>query len=313
MLGKTAGGIFWLFRYLERSENMARLIEAGMRIALTRSGQSTNEWQSLIDTVGAKPGFEAKHDDYSAQNVVDYLLREKANSASVRVMLEGARNNGRTARTAMTREVWEAINDCHFVVGGALARPIKMAELPKILGTIRQSSALVRGALHGTMLRNDVFNFARLGTFVERADNTARIMDVKYYVLLPSVAYVGSSLDNVQWDTILRSLSAQRAYRWLNPGETVPIDIARFLVLDQRFPRSLAFCVKKIMENLTHLRDDYAMEVPSLTLSETLHYDMQKRSIEDIFDNGLHEFVLDYLAQMRRLAAQIELDYRFQG
>lgn len=313
MLGKTAGGIFWLFRYLERSENMARLIEAGMRIALTRLGQSANEWQSLIDTVGAKYGYEAKHSDYSAQLVVDYLLREKDNPASVRIMLENARNNGRLARTAMTREVWEAINDCHFVVGAALAKPIKMAELPKILETIRQSSALVRGALHGTMLRNDVFNFARLGTFVERADNTARIMDVKYYVLLPSVAYVGSSLDNVQWDTILRSLSAQRAYRWLNPGETVPVDIARFLVLDQRFPRSLAFCIKKTMENLTHLRDDYAMEVPSLTMAENLHYDMQKRTIEDIFENGLHEFVLDYLGQMRRLSGQIELDYRFQG
>ncbi len=313
MLGKTAGGIFWLFRHLERSENMARLIEAGMRIALTRSGQSANEWQSVIYTVGAKPGYEAKHNDYSAQGVVNYLLRDRDNPASVRAMLESARNNGRLARTAITREVWEAINDCHLVVGEALAKPIKMAELPKLLGTIRQSSALVRGALHGTMLRNDVFNFARIGTFLERADNTARIMDVKYYVLLPSVAYVGSSLDNVQWDTILRSLSAQRAYRWLNPGETVPLDIARFLVLDQRFPRSLAFCVKKTMENLSYLRDDYDMEVPSLSLAETLYKEMQGLTIEGIFDNGLHEFVLSYLDTMRRLAAQIEIDYRFRG
>ena len=313
MLGKTAGGIFWLFRYLERSENTARLLEAGMRIALTRSGQSANEWQSIIQTAGAKSAFEAKHDEYRAPLVVDFMLRDKGNPSSVRSMLESARNNGRLARTALTREVWEGTNSCYIEVGAALAKPIRMAELPQLLELIRQSSALVRGALHGTMLRIDVFNFARLGTFLERADNTARILDVKYYVLLPSVAYVGSSLDNVQWDTILRSLSAQRAYRWLNPGETVPLDIARFLVLDQRFPRSLAFCIKKTAENLTHLRDDYAMEVPSMTQAENLHYWMQCQSIESIFENGLHEFVLDYLEKMRRLAEQVAIDYRFQG
>jgi uncharacterized alpha-E superfamily protein len=314
MLGRTAGGIYWMFRYLERSENMARLIEAGLRIALTRGGKAIDEWRSLVTTVGMRDLYEAKHgEDFSATRVIDFLLRERDGNNSVVCMLEDARNNGRASRAMITREVWEALNDCYLVVRDALQRPVAQSELPKVLGLIRQHSALVRGALHGTMLRNEVFNFARVGTFAERADNTARILDVKYYVLLPSVSYIGGALDNVQWETILRSLSAQRAYRWLNPGETVPLDIARFLILDRRFPRSLAFCMMKMSENLGYLAQDYGKEHPCHHLLEAMNEQMRSKTIEEIFESGLHEFVVEFLELNRRLAGQIEIDYRFSN
>ncbi|MEM7142330.1 MAG: alpha-E domain-containing protein, partial [Actinomycetota bacterium] len=229
MLGRTAGGLYWMFRHLERSENTARLIEAGMRIALTRSDDVEKEWESVVTTAGQRDAYLERHERFEAPLVIDYLLRDRSNPSSVRSVVEAARANAREVRTALTREVWEATNDAWLTLRDALARPVLQRELPTVLGQIRQESAIVRGALHGTMLRNDIYNFCRIGTFMERADNTARILDVKYYVLLPSANYVGSSLDNVQWETILRSVSAQRAYRWRSAGEASAVGIADFL------------------------------------------------------------------------------------
>ena len=208
-----------MFRFLERSENTARLVEAGFRIALTRSSDSETEWKSVVTTAAVKAGYQSKYDTFNGPNVVDYLLRDPDNPSSVISVVESARTNARMVRTALTTEVWEAVNENWMTVKALLKRPVRETELPSILGTIRQQSALVRGALHGTMLRNDIYDFARLGTFLERADNTARIIDVKYYTLLPSASFVGSSLDNVQWETILRSVSAHRAFRWLDESE----------------------------------------------------------------------------------------------
>lgn len=194
-----------------------------------------------------------------------------------------------------------------------LSRPIGESELPDALGTIRQQSALVRGALHGTMLRNDIYDFARLGTFLERADNTSRILDVKYYVLLPSASFVGSSLDNVQWETILRSVSAQRAYRWLNQGDNNPVWIADFLIRDRRLPRSLAFCYAKIVDNLNYLADDYGTRHSCHDSAHTIYDQLRENSIESIFETGLHEFLVEFIRLNAELGVQIEQDYRFFG
>ena len=183
--------------------------------------------------------------------------------------------------------------------------------LTDVLGTIRQQSGLVRGALHGSMLRNDIYNFTRLGTFIERADNTARILDVKYYVLLPSVSHVGSSLDNVQWETILRSVSGLRAYRWLHGGEITPTGIAEFLILDRQMPRSLSFCFNKIVENLGHLASNYGQRHPSHEMADKMLTRFSNTSITSIFDQGLHEYIEDFLRDSNSLGLQIERDFRF--
>lgn len=313
MLGRTAGGIFWMFRYLERCENMARLLEAGHRMALTRNTGSDEEWRSVVTTAGLQSGYESRYDDYSAAHVVNYLLRDKANPTSVLAMLETARHNARMTRTALTREVWEATNIFWMRMTEALARPVRETDLPGLIAMIRQQSAQVRGALHGSMLRIDVYNFARLGTFLERADSTARILDVKYYVLLPSLSFVGSSLDNVQWETILRSVSAEHAFRWLNAGDTRPVGVAEFLILDERFPRSLAFCYQKLFGNLCYLEKDYGQRMPSHDLADEIHNGLQTRSIDAIFESGLHEFLTEFMTCNARLAGQIERDYRFYG
>ncbi len=311
MLGTTAGRIFWMFRYLERSENITRLIEAGLRIALTRSNEAESEWASILTTVGAKDAFLERHDRFDGPNVVDFLLRDPANGSSVMSVIGSARNNARQVRPALTREVWESTNDTWLRSSTALERPVADTDLPKVLGLIRQESAIVRGSLHGTMLRNDVYDFARLGTFVERADNTARILDVKYYVLLPSTRHVGSQLDNTQWEGILRSLAAQRSYRWKSGARPDSRGIAEFAILDRRMPRSLAFCYAKIKSNLGYLGDEYGQLTESHELAARLGRCVEDRTIEDIFDEGLHEFLKSCIDDTNTLARQIELDYRF--
>lgn len=313
MLGRTAGGIFWMFRYLERSENMARLVEAGHRMALTRGLGSDEEWRSVVMTAGLRKSYEARFDDYAPQHVVNFLLRDKTNPASVYSMLESARQNARMTRTALTREVWEATNIFWMRVKEAMARPVRETDLPGLIAMIRQQSAQVRGALHGSMLRIDVYNFARLGTFLERSDNTARILDVKYYVLLPSLSFVGEALDNVQWETILRSVSAEHAFRWLNAGGTKPVGVAEFLICDRRFPRSLAFCYEKLHGNLRYLEQDYGFRVPAHDVADTIHSQLTSRPIESIFESGLHEFLSEFMTQNGNLAGEIERNYRFYG
>ena len=231
-----------MFRSLERAENTARLIEAGFRIALTRSTDPASEWRSVIVTSAAQSGYEAKHDGYDSARVTDYLLRDTSNPSSVLSVIKQARDNARLVRTALTTEVWGAVNETWMLLTDVLKEPVPETDLPEILSIIRQQSALVRGALHGTMLRNDIYDFARIGTFIERADSTARIIDVKYYALLPSPNLVGSRMDNVQWEMLLRSVSAHRSFRWATDGETTSANIANFLILDRRMPRSLAYC-----------------------------------------------------------------------
>ncbi len=313
MLGRTAGGLYWMFRYLERSENIARLVEAGFRIAMTSAGAATDEWASVIDTAGVRSGFLARHDRFDASNVIEFLLRDANGGASVVSVIAAARTNARMVRTALTREVWEATNECWMVLKETLSRPVRERDLPAVLGAIRQQSALVRGALHGTMLRNDIFDFARIGTFIERADSTARILDVKYYVLLPSAMHVGTSVDNVQWETVLRSVSAQRAYRWLNEGEANPASIADLLVLDGRMPRSLAFCCAKIVDNLGYLATDYGERHACHDQAQDLLARLKTTSIQRIIESGLHEFIVDFLRDANALGKQIEQDYRFHG
>ncbi|MBU6268085.1 MAG: alpha-E domain-containing protein [Sphingomonadales bacterium] len=311
MLGRTAYGIFWMFRYLERAENTARLLEAGFRMALTRGSQSDDEWRSLLTTLGLAAAYDARHDETTGPLVSNFVLRDRDNPASVLAMIGNARTNARMVRTAITREVWEATNEAWMGLGDALARPVRMANLTDVLGLVRRQAMLVRGALEGTMLRNEIFNFARIGNAVEAADNTARILDVKYHVLLPSVAWVGSTLDNAQWEMMLRSVAGERVFRWLNAGTLDPRGIAEFLICDGRFPRSLAYSYGKLASNMNALAREHGAALQSHALLDKAVSTLRARSIGEIFDFGLHEFLTGFVADNRRIADAIAADYRF--
>ncbi len=307
MLGRTARGLFWMFRSLERAENTARLLEAGWHMALTRS----NEWESIVETAGMGADYREKHTEYTSSDVINYMLRDTDNPSSIMNTIAQARSNAREVRTALSSEVWEATNECWMAIKEKLARPVSARNLHETLSTIRYRTSVVRGALHGTMLRTDIYNFCRLGTFIERADNTARILDVKYYILLPSASFVGSSIDNAQWEVILRCVSGERAFRWLFSGEGDSREISEFLILDERMPRSLLFCISTVHKNLVQLERSYEERYPSQNRAAEMRKTFEASSIEGILQDGLHEFLRGFISQNMQLAATIETDFRF--
>ena len=312
MLGKTANGLFWMYRYLERAENTARLLAAGQRMALTRGqDQADQEWRSILTTLGLRQGYETHFDNYAGANVCDFVLRSRHNPENVLSMVERARTNARVCRSALTAEVWEAVNEGWMSLRELLARPVKDATLNTVLSAIRRESTLARGATHGSMLRNETYCFTRLGTFVERADNTARILDVKYYLLLPSLSYVGTALDSGQWENVLRSLSGDRAYRWLNAGRMDARSIADFLILDERFPRSLVFCYSTVRANLAELARLHGAEGESHVAMREADQRLNGKTVDDVFDQGLHEFLVEFIMGNHALASAIAQDYRF--
>ncbi len=312
MLGRTANGLFWMFRYLERAENTARLLEAGLRMALTRDVVTAEEeWRSVIATSGQRAAYEVENDSYEGNQVWNFILRDKANPGNVREMFGAVRQNARLARTNISSEVWEAVNESWMQLDTKLARPVGQVSVGDVLAIIRRAGTQVHGAFEGSMLRNEAFHFARAGTFVERAESTARILDLKYYLLLPSLSYVGSSVDSGQWEQVLRSVAGARVYSWLNAGQMDARGIVEFLVLDDRFPRSLAFCRGALRGSLAALAKMHGVEGRCNELMRDADIHINDITVEEIFEQGLHEFLVDFMARNAAIADAIGDDYRF--
>ena len=311
LLGRTASGLYWMHRYIERAENIARIVDAGLRMALTRTSDAQATWSSVVVTSGTEEGFREIHDAYTAATVSDYLLRDGHNPSSVLSCIEAARSNARMVRTALTREAWESVNEAWMVVRRVLATPVAASELPVVLDQIKRQTALIRGTFHGTMLRNEIFDFARIGTIIERADNTARILDVKYHLLLPAVSYVGTTLDNYQWESILRSVDAHRSYRWVYDVQYKPTNIADYLILNGRMPRSLNFCYLNIVENLAYLAHDYGFTHACHKTADITLATLRDNTVKQIFAQGLHEFLEGFIGQNNRLGFEIAETYNF--
>jgi uncharacterized alpha-E superfamily protein len=312
MLGRTAHSLFWMFRYLERVENTARLLDAGVRMALTRDLVSAEEeWRSVIHTAGFRPRYEAKHATYTGIQVWNFILRDRDNPANVLTTMGQVRSNARTARNAISRELWEVVNESWMQIGDALSRPVGQGSVGELVAMIRRAGTLAHGAMAGSMLRDAGYHFAKAGTFIERADNTARILDMKYYLLLPSLNYVGSSLDAGQWDTVLRSVSGDRAYRWLHAGIADARGIVEFLVLDHRFPRSIAFCHSALRDSLASLARMHGGEGTSHSLMRQSDTRLADLTIDQVFEQGLHEFLTGFINCNTAIASAISEDYRF--
>ena len=312
MLGRTANALFWMFRYLERAENTARLLDAGLRMALTRDlVTAEEEWRSVIATAGQRQTYEARHASYTGMQAWNFMLRDKDNPHSILAMFGQVRDNARQSRNAVSGELWEAVNESWMQIKELLAKPVPDQRVGEAVSMIRQAGTLAHGAIAGSMLRDEGYHFARAGTFIERADSTARILDIKYYLLLPSLSYVGSSLDTGQWDNVLRSVSGDRAYRWLNAGQIDAKGIVEFLVLDDRFPRSLAYCHTALREHLASLARIHGNEGRCNELMREADINLSDKTIDEVFDQGLHQFLLDFTAANSAIGQAIAEDYRF--
>ncbi len=311
MLSRTAANLFWMTRFLERSETTARLLDMGFRNALlpNTGGGYRNEWSAILQSKGALDEFTAKYGELKQRNIESYLFFDLDNPSSVSSCITAARENARIVRTALTSQVWDAINLSYQELKALARRERSSLEVPELTDWSLRTAALIRGAIEATQLRNDGYRFMNLGYAVERADNTARLLDVKYYVLLPSVAYIGSGLDNYQWTTLLRALSAHRAYNWAYGGDLTAAQIAHFLILNPKFPRSLLSCCLEVNEHLDHLARIYNRSTPAQEAARTLLGELAEARIEDVFDEGLHEFLSRMISENAGLGQCIQDQY----
>jgi uncharacterized alpha-E superfamily protein len=313
MLGRTAENLFWMSRQIERAENMARLAEAGFRISLTPDpGDGHSEdWRSTLTSAGVVDLFVEKHGETSFEKAVSFILFDEDNPSSVRSCVKAARTNARSVRTKITRDMWEALNSTWIAFEEIRPAEITAARLPVLLDWIRERASLFRGALIGTILRDDTYYFSQLGAFVERADNTARILDVKYYILLPSNQGVGGDIDTYQWETILRSVSAHRSYRHVFHDNYRPWNVADFLILRPEMPRSLRFCYDRMQDTLSGLCAHYGARHESADLVEETRQMLRNASMDRVFRQGLHEFLTGFIARNHRVTEALSADYNF--
>jgi uncharacterized alpha-E superfamily protein len=278
----------------------------GSRISLIPSAHGyRSEWDSLLQASGMAEGFRKKYGDPVQRNLESWLFFDRDNPSSVASCITAARENGRIVRTALTTHVWDALNVA-FQELKALERAERSTlELSQMTDWVTRHANMVRGAIDATLLRNDGFNFLNIGYYLERADNTARLMDVKYYVLLPRVEFVGSGLDNYQWSTLLRAMGAHRAFHWAYGGEVTAAKIAHFLILNPQSPRSLITCVAGMANHLGRLAKAYGRETEAQAHARRMLADLEAETVERIFDEGLHEYLSRFIRDAAALGQAI--------
>ena len=311
MLARTADNLYWLARYVERAEYLARVLEATMRLTslpLAYLG-STNEWETAVATAGCRKAFFARYEEANEENVAEFLAFSTDNPSSIRNCIEIARHNARAVRTALTIETWEAINGAWLELKRFGNGPPSREEFLRFLHWVQETSLRFDGSAYRTMLRNDVYWFSRLGLYIERADNTARILDVKYHLLLPAQEQVGGPLDYFQWAAILRSVSALTSYHWVYRQNVKPWLVADLLMLRDEMPRSLAHCYENLVQNLDRIAKAYGLQGPAQRHARTVRARLENSKIEEIFQNGLHEFIDDFVEDNNRLGSAVAQQY----
>jgi len=309
MLCRTANELYWMARHIERAENTARLLDVTYRMSLlpyevVEPGLAwAQPWAVPLITSGLATAFYQRFPQLSAENVLRFMVLDAANSSSIYCCLRAARESARSVRGAITSEMYEDLNSSWLEMRRQDYDRIQTAGVSEFLDWVKMRSHLFRGVTFGTMLRDEAYHFIRLGTHIERADNTARILDVKYHTLLPSAADVGGAVDYYQWGALLRSLSGFESYRKIYSDVITPRRVAELLVLREDMPRSLHACLNLIHETLEVLCDESSKEIERAAgeLHARLHYG----KTDDIIKLGLHEYLMEFLDRISALGMEI--------
>jgi uncharacterized alpha-E superfamily protein len=306
MLSRTANHLYWMARYIERAENMARILDVTANMAMVPNAALSEAalWQPALEISGNADDFKERFSDFNASNVIHFLAMDSENPSSIYSALYSARENARAVRVAMTSETWENINALWLEFSQFEGKDLALDGLREFCDWVKARSHLFRGVSFGTMLRDDAFQFLRLGTFIERADNTARLLDVKYHLLLPKEEEVGGAVDYYEWSAVLRSVSAFQAYQKVFNDTIQPWRVAELLVLRQDMPRSLHACfteITVILETLTTGR-----HVECRRIAGEINASLKYGRMDHIFQNGLHEFLTEFIECNNQLGAEIQ-------
>ena len=309
MLCRTANELFWMSRHIERAENTARMLDVTYRMSLLpyeviEPGLAWAEpWAVPLITSGLATAYYERHPVLSAENVLRFMILDSANPSSIFCCLRAARESARSVRGAITSEMYEDLNSSWLEARGYDYARLESGGVSEFLDWVKMRSHLFRGVTFGTLLRDDAYHFIRLGTHLERADNTARILDVKYHTLLPSAADVGGAVDYYQWGALLRSVSGFEAYRKIYSDVITPRRVAELLILRDDMPRSLHACMNFIYETLERLCDEHTREIERA--AGELHAKLHYGRTEDIIALGLHEYLMDFLERISKLGDEI--------
>lgn len=310
MLSRTASCLYWLGRYVERAEFTARLVEATLRLdALSTRPAGDAAWLSAMKVIEADQAFMASGQALTPQAVTRYLTVATDNPGSVLSCLNRARDNAKAIRTALSREAWSAINKAWLLFHGTKNPGGNEA----VLNLVTQAEAETRGfeGAINRMLRNPSSRFIRLGAAIERADNTARLLDVKYHILLPEDEQVGGTVDRDQWTTILQTVSAVNAYRWLYREGLKPWLVTELLILRRELPRSLAACGEEVVQHLAAIGNDTGSQGEADRLARARHAAFGKTKVDQVIASGLHEYLEDFLEANAALDGAIARQFRF--
>ena len=309
MLCRTANELFWMSRHIERAENAARLLDVTYKMSLlpyevVEPGLAWAEpWSVPLVTQGLVTMYYDKYGDLAAENVLRLMILDTANPSSIYSCLHAARESARSVRGAITSEMYEDLNSAWLEMRDCDYATIETRGVSEFLDWVKMRSHLFRGVTFGTMLRDEAYHFIRLGTHIERADNTARILDTKYHILLPSVTDVGGAVDYYQWQSLLTSVSGFEAYRKIYSDVISPHRVAELLVLRDDMPRSLHSCMNFISETLDRLCDEHSREL-SRQAGE-LHARLHFGRTDEIIHFGLHEYLVDFLERIAELGGEI--------
>lgn len=291
MLSRVADSIFWMSRYVERAENVARFIDVNLTLSLDLGPDAPHQWDPLIYTTGDETDFYQRYGEATQTNVLEFLTFDEQNPNSILSCLRGARENARTVREMISTTMWEELNKFYLLVRSATPTHVVAAPF-EFFNQIRQAGYVLEGATEATMSHGEAWHFRRLGRLLERADKTSRILDVKYFVLLPNATDVGMSLDTIQWAALLKSTSSLEAYRKAI-GRIVPSHVAQFLLLDRDFPRAVYFCLLRAEQSLLSITGGTAGSHHNIAEQRLgrLRAEFDYMTMDEIIARGLHEFI----------------------
>jgi uncharacterized alpha-E superfamily protein len=309
MLSRTADHLFWMARYTERAENTARMLDVRVQYSLMPQSERAAQqgWRSMLGVSELEAQFDARYAAPTQKDVIDFMVRDPDNPSSIASCLREARENARAVRGTLTTEVWETENTTWLELRQHL-NSRKFEQHPgQFLEWVKHRSHLSRGVTLGTMFQDEAFNFIRLGTFLERADNTARILDVKFKFLASDAVQAGAQGEFYYLAALLRSVSAFEIYRKVYRDAITPARVAALLILQAKMPRSLVACLAAVLANLQEIRNGLSLDTERL--AGKLHASLQFTLIEDILEHGLHDFLTTFLTAIEELGSGIVRDF----
>ena len=290
LLSRVADAVYWMARYIERAENVARFLDVNHNLMIDLPHAYTGQWQPIIDTTGDSALFRERYSEANQQNVLEFLAFDPAYGNSIFSCIRNARENARSVRETISSEMWMQINNLYLLITEESRRP-HHTSLPAFCQQIRMACHLFSGIQDVTMSHNEAWHFIRLGTLLERADKTSRILDVKYFILLPAIADVGTPYDDVQWSAVLKSVSGFEMYRKVH-GRISPDRIVEFLLLDGHFPRAIRYCISRADRSL-HAVSGTPIGTFSCAAEQRMglvRSELDFARVEPILAGGLHEF-----------------------